>query len=120
MSFGQVRRRFPRTHLTLPGQDGPLAVEFIVDTGFDGELSLPSHLARLLDAEIAGRQTLVLADGTTIFSPYYRVVLDWEEEDRLTEVLLLDGDPLLGVQLIEGYWLHSQMTSGGEVDIEPL
>ena len=84
-------------------------VEFIVDTGFDGELSLPSNLARHLDVEIAGHQALALADGTTIFSPYYRVLLDWGDESRLTGVLLL-----------EGHWLHSQMTSGGEVDIEPL
>ncbi len=120
MDFGRVRARFPRARLTLPGEDGPLVVEFIVDTGFDGELALPPELARRLDAEIAGRQSLALADGTTIISPYFRVALDWEDEERLTEVLLLDGNPLLGVQLLEGYWLHVQMTAGGDVEIEPL
>lgn len=121
MSFGEVRGRFPRTRLTLPGRDGPFEVEFIIDTGFDGELALPPELAHRLDGQTAGHQALSLADGTTIVSPYYRVLLeDWEGEPRLTEVLMLDGSPLLGVQMLEGYWLHAQMTAGGEVEIEPL
>lgn len=95
MNIGQVHRRFPRAQLTLPGRDGPFTVDFIVDTGFDGELSLSPSLAHRLNAEIAGRQTFSLADGTTLFSPYYRIVIDdWDDEERLTEVLLLDGHPL--------------------------
>jgi clan AA aspartic protease len=121
MTIGQIQSRFPRAQLTLPGRDGPFVVDFIVDTGFDGELSLPPSLANRLDAEIAGRQTLSLADGTTLFSPYYRIMIDdWEGEARLTEVLLLDGQPLLGVNLLSGYLLQMEMTEGGEVAIDPL
>ncbi len=120
MSFGYVRDRFPRARITLPGESDPLVVEFIVDTGFDGELALPPEIARRLGAEVAGHQALALADGTTIISPYFRVMLDWQDEERLTEVLLLDGNPLLGVQLLDGYWFHAQMVGGGEVELESL
>jgi len=120
MSFGLVRDRFPRARLTLAGRNGPLTIEFIVDTGFDGELSVPPDIARQLDADITGRQTLALADGTIIITPYFRIELEWDEEPRLTEVLILDGNPLLGVQLLEGYWLHAQLTNGGVVELEQL
>lgn len=121
MNIGQIRSRFPKAQLTLPGRNGSFVVEFIVDTGFDGELALPPSLVARLETEIAGCQTLSLADGTTLFSPYYRVVIeDWEGEERLTEILLLDGQPLLGVNLLHGYLLQIEMTEGGEVEIEAL
>ena len=46
MIYGQFRSRFPRLTLTLPGLKGPLDVEFILDTGFDGELALLVPLSR--------------------------------------------------------------------------
>ena len=120
MSFGAVRERFPRARLSLPGQDGPFNVEFIIDSAFDGELALPPHLAVRLPLEIAGHQTLALADGTTVYSPYYRLPLEWDEEERLVEVLLLDGNPLLDVNLWDKTLMHIEWTEGGEVGVEPL
>ena len=38
MIAGEYRDHFPRVWLTLPGSTGPVDVEFIVDTGFEGEL----------------------------------------------------------------------------------
>ena len=120
MNFGTVRRRFPRARLSLPGREGPFAVEFIIDTGFDGELALPPHLALRLPLTTAGHQTLALADGTTVYSPYYRLLLEWDGEERLTEVLLLDGSPLLGVNLLNETLMQIEWTEGGEVSIESL
>ncbi len=44
MILGHVRDRFPRVSLSMPGRNGPLLVEFIVDTGFDGDLALPQSI----------------------------------------------------------------------------
>lgn len=120
MSFGAVHQRFPRARLSLPGRDGPFTVEFIIDSAFDGELALPPHLALRLPIEIAGHQTLALADGTTIYSPYYRLSLEWDGEERLVEVLLLDGSPLLGVNMWDGTRMQIEWTEGGEVEVEPF
>jgi len=121
MNIGQIQSRFPRAKLTLPGRDGAFKVDFIIDTGFDGDLSLPPSLANYLNTEIAGRQSLSMADGTMVFSPYYRIMIeDWDGEMRLTEVLLLDGHPLLGVNLLTGYLLQMEITEGGVVEIEQL
>ena len=120
MILGQVRRRFPRVSLTLPGREGPLEIEFTVDTAFDGDLALPADLARRLEAQPSGRRGLSLADGSLFVSAACEIFLEWDGEPRLTEVLILDGSPLLGVVLMEGLRLGAEMESGGEVFLEPL
>ena len=120
MILGQVRSRFPRVILTLPGFDGSVEIEFIVDTAFDGDLALPAALARRLDVQPAGQRGLSLADGSLFVSGACEIMLDWEGEPRLTEVLLLDGSPLLGAVLMEGFHLASDMEQEGEVTLEPL
>lgn len=81
---------------------------------------LPEPDIDTLPLEAAGHQTLALADGTTLYSPYYRLPLEWEGEERLTEILLLDGNPLLGVNLLRDTLMQIEWTEGGEVSIEPL
>ena len=44
MILGYVRDHLPRVTIVLPGLNGDVPVEFIVDTGFDGDISLPSRL----------------------------------------------------------------------------
>jgi len=46
--------------------------------------------------------------------------MDWDEDPRPTDVLLLEGTPLLGVNLLAGSLLQAEMTDGGEVSIELL
>ena len=64
MIYGHVRDGFPRVTLALPGQRGTMRVEFILDTGFEGELSVPSHVRRELDASFRGSNPFRLADGS--------------------------------------------------------
>lgn len=45
MIYGQFRDRFPRVPLDLPGRSGSVLVEFIMDTGFDGAITLPGSLS---------------------------------------------------------------------------
>ncbi|HEX5324673.1 MAG TPA: hypothetical protein VFW40_12870, partial [Capsulimonadaceae bacterium] len=120
MIIGSFHHGFARAKLNLPGRTRPLEIEFVLDTGFDGELSLPSHLAQLIDSEIAGTQSVQLADGRIASSPYYAIEIDWMDELRLTEVLLLEGNPLLGIELLKGHLLQIEISEGGEVSAEPL
>lgn len=120
MKAGHVRDNFPRLLLSLPGLENVLAVEFIIDTGFDGELALPAALATQLEILSASNRPVRLADGTLRHRPYYELLLDWEEEPRRTEVLVIEGNPLLGVELLSGSLLQIEVVDGGEVSIEPL
>lgn len=76
MIQGHVRDRLPRVLLSLPGEDGPFDVEFILDTGFEGELALPRAIAAPLIAEPAEN---VNGNPTT----YHGLPLAFDIENRL-------------------------------------
>lgn len=120
MIYGQFRDRFPRVSLDLPSPNGSVKVEFIVDTGFDGALTLPSAIARQVDARAFGLQTHLLADGSEVDSFVYRITILWNGGPRDVEVLVLENNPLLGTLLLDGCHLDIEATEGGEVLIEPL
>jgi clan AA aspartic protease len=118
MILGQCRDYFPRVTITLPAKTGSLPVEFIVDTGFDGHLSLPSRLLAQLDAEPLFVTVRQLADGSFCESTVYRLVLELHETFWTTEVLALEHNPLFGTTLMQGCYISIDMTEGGEVSIE--
>lgn len=105
---GQWRDGFPRVTLTLPGVRGPLEVEFIVDTGFDGDLALPEAMIRQLDASILESRLISLAGVCRQRSYYYEMVL------------ALGGNPLIDNDLWKDHSLQAENSDGGEVFFEPF
>ena len=120
MILGQWRDRFPRVTLTLAGANGPLTVEFVIDTGFDGELAMPESLVHRLDARILESRTVELAGGFMERCQSYELVMDWDSETRFVELLVLDGRPLIGNDLWKDHSLHAENMDGGEVFFEPF
>jgi clan AA aspartic protease len=115
---GLFRDHLPRVTLSLPGSTGPILVEFIVDTGFEGDLALPSNILRQLEAQPLFLSLRALGDGTLRECPVYQLAWEWNDEPRTVEVLALEHNPLLGTMLLEGCHLDVDMTEGGEVLIE--
>src|SRR5438874_272445 len=98
----------PRVVVTLYGAAGPQAIEFTVDTGFEGDLALPSHLASALGVNPVGVRRRGLANGAVISCRFYQVPIEWISGPRAAEVLLLEGMPLLGTALLDGCLLQEQ------------
>lgn len=120
MIIGIVRDHSPRVRLTLPGANGPLVVEFIVDTGFEDDLVLPSSLVVQTEAVFVERRVMALADGRLGEYAVYEIELDWQGETQTAEILVMEGRPLLGMTRLVGSHLHMEGDEGGEVVIEPL
>lgn len=120
MIVGYIRDRFPRVTLQLPGLQGPLNIEFIVDTGFDGDLSLPSSLISQIDAAASEFRLIQAVGERARQAQAFELLLDWFDEEHITEVIILENAPLLGVGLMEGSLLQAEMQTGGEVSLEPL
>lgn len=121
MKEGRFRDGFPRLTLQLPGRDSSFSVEFIVDTGFDGGLTLPEHLARQLDAGEPEVRLIRLAGGYQQPCSYYDLPLENDDGDeQMVEVLILDGNPLMGNVFLAEMMLSIETTEGGEVTAEPL
>jgi predicted aspartyl protease len=92
--LGEFRDGLPRVTLTLAGEDGsPVAIEFILDIAFDGDLKLPANLLRRLQAGDMGQDTRMLADGSLVECSIHEVTLFWNGEPRLMEALVLHGNP---------------------------
>ena len=120
MMLGHVRDGFPRLVMPLPSARGSVQVEFILDTGFDGELALPHFLLQQLDVVFAGNRAVRLADGTQLNRPYYIITFAWNNGLRQTEVIGLEGQPLIGVELLAGFLIQIEMQDGGEVSMEEI
>jgi len=120
MITGEIRERFPRSKLRLPGRPNAFTVEFIVDTGFDGEMSLPYEDASRLRSENPGKVLAEMANGQFVEVDYCEIVLDWDDEPRRTQVLIMDGAPLIGVVLLGGLRLTVDFVPRGDVSTEPL
>ena len=91
-----------------------------MDTGFEGDLALPSEVIRHLDATYAGEQDILLADFVPRSVDIYKAVIDWQGDERTVEIMVMEGRPLLGTFLLEGNLIQIEMYTGGPVNIEPL
>jgi len=111
MLLGRFAQGHPRVDLILAGH----SVQFLVDTGFEGELAVPRAVASQLCGAATGTRLRRLADGRRTVLAAYQVDLAWENGERLAEVLALEGEPIVGTQLLEGYPLHAEIIEGGEV-----
>jgi len=118
MILGVVRDHLVRVTLTLPGLAGPVPCEFILDTGFEGDLALPSNILRQLDVQPLFLSLRATGDGSLVECPVYQAELKWGEEPRTAELLALEHNPLLGTMLLEDCHLDIDLTENGEVVIE--
>ena len=74
----------------------------IIDTGFSGELCLPTKMTQLLGFERIGREAYILADGQIVHADVYKAEILWFNRRRSVEVIALDNPQgLLGTQLLQ-------------------
>jgi clan AA aspartic protease len=93
-------------------------VDAIIDTGFNGFLTLPFTLITALGLTRLSRGRALLANGSEGLFDIYRVTVLWDGQPRYVEADAVDTTPLVGMSLLEGYDLHIQVAEGGQVVIE--
>jgi clan AA aspartic protease len=97
-----------------------LAIEFVIDTGFAGHLTLPPIAVQALQLPFLAENTAKLADDSIIPVNIHRAMILWDGEEREVEVLATGTRPLLGTLLVDGHELNVQFTEGGTVTLESL
>lgn len=123
MLLGQVRRTRdglePVLQLKVIDSDKKWQTsEFVVDTAFTGYLAVTRRMLRQLGLQVAGSQRSILADGQSSRCDIVVVTVDWDGAERTFEVQVLDGDPLIGTRLLEGYDLSVSVNEGGILEIK--
>ena len=122
MIVGNVNEALePVVNLTIRGFSGQeLNLEAIIDTGFNGHLSLLPEQAEflgLLPSEVADS---TLADGSVKTVFLYTAIVVWDGVERLALAVADDVTPLVGMALLESYHLGMDTIPGGDVRITRL
>lgn len=94
--------------------------DFVLDTGFAGFLTLPPDAITKLNLPYVGIQPSTLADNSRTLLSIYRLIVLWDGEKHEVDVLELEGAPLLGMSLLEGYDVRIQAVDGGLITLERL
>lgn len=95
-------------------------MDVVVDTGFNGALTLPTGIIGMLGLPFRRTGRALLADGSEVLFDVYEAIVDWDGQARRISVDAAETDPLLGMALLEGYELRVQGRNGGGVSIAPL
>jgi clan AA aspartic protease len=107
--------------LTVRGPEGhEETVDVVIDTGFDGWLSLPPSIVANLKLAWNRRGRAQLADGSTTIFDIFEGVVMWDGAARRIPVDEADTAPLLGMALLEGFELNMQVREGGKIKLKRL
>lgn len=107
--------------LAVLSSEGDTAhVEAVIDTGFDGFLTLPASLIDDLSLPFLGTAGAGLGDGRRVEMDLHQASVLWNDEPRDVLVLAAEGGVLLGMAMLEGSRLTLDVEDDGAVNIEPL
>jgi clan AA aspartic protease len=102
MIYGVVNLR---REATLPIVVGNSAgqrevIDVVIDTGFDGFLSLPSETIIRLDLPWTIANPATLADGSETLFDFYAGTVIWDGQYRTIDIAESDTEPLLGMAML--------------------
>ena len=122
MMFGRVnQRREAILNLVVIGsENSKLAVEAVIDTGFNGDVVLSVDLVMALDLKLQGYQKARLGDGSITKFPVYTGTVIWDGKKQIVEVNAATTGTLIGMGLLEGYKLEIDSIKNGIVSITNL
>lgn len=98
----------------------PRPVDAVIDTGFNGFLTLPLPEIVRLGFAYEGTVGVVLGDGAQVRLDAFAGSVLWDGEVREGLILAAEGSPLIGMALLAGSRLCLDVTDGGPVTIERL
>jgi len=105
--------------LCLP-ERSDVEIECVIDTGFEGFLTLPLAVITELNLAYAGRIDANLADNSNVSTDVYWATILWNGVEREIAVLGMGHRPLIGTALLEDYHLSIDFCDGGTVLVDDI
>ena len=111
----------PVVPLTLRDASGQTRdVEAVIDTGFNGYLTLPSNLTGTLGLPWVARHQGLVADGTVHTFDVYAATVVWDGKDRLVETEIVEAQPLIGMAFLLEHDLWIRVRRSGAVEVRAI
>jgi clan AA aspartic protease len=122
MIIGTVNADFePIISLSIRGSDGKVYTQdAVIDTGFNGWLSLPPDLIVQLNLKWKRRGRAILGDGSECVFNVYEATVIWDGMTMVIPVDEADSEPLVGMLMMEGYELIVQVFEHGIVQLRDV
>src|SRR5262245_18711623 len=100
---GSVVGRQPLIELTFrfPGKPN-VTIEFVIDTGFYGFLTLPPGAVAALQLPFLRPLHASLANDTAVPADVHEAAILWHGQETTVDVIALGRRPLLGTALLDG------------------
>jgi clan AA aspartic protease len=95
-------------------------IEFVVDTGFEGFLTLPPDRVAEFGLPYIAKIRANLADNSRITTNAYAMKIVWNSVERDVVVLATGRRPLIGTALLEDYHLSIDFFEGGTVLVDEI
>ncbi len=95
-------------------------IDAVIDTGFNGFLTLPSAIITALDLPWNASDIVTLGDGSETLFDLYSVTIIWDGQFREVDVAESETEPLIGMSLLYKYGLRIDAIEGGIVRVEAL
>ncbi len=95
-------------------------VAAVIDTGFNGYLTLPRPVIQSLGLHDRGVRRAQLADGQMVLVRLYRATAVWNDQNRAVQIVEAEGSPLIGMAMLRGFRLSIDVESRGSVLVESL
>ena len=122
MIIGKVNaRREIRVCVELRDSGGSVrSVMAILDTGFNGALTLPRKRISDFGLPWISKARAILADGSVVEADVHAATLFWDGGLRQALVQVAEGKPLLGMALLMGFDLRARLLVGGRVELDAV
>jgi clan AA aspartic protease len=95
-------------------------IDAVIDTGFNGDVTLPAALIENLKLPWFFRQQGELADGSLHVFDVHAATILWHGQPRIVEVEVAETQPLLGMSVLAQHSLRIDVRASGAVSINAL
>lgn len=107
--------------LPLRGSQGEEhAIEAVIDTGYNGSLTLPPDLIAHLGLPFLRSSRAILGDGSTVDFDIHEATVVWNGRLQRIPVDAAEVNPLLGMGLLYGHVLNLEVIEDGNVQIRSI
>ncbi|MCY7275323.1 MAG: clan AA aspartic protease [Phormidesmis sp. CAN_BIN44] len=106
--------------ILYPSKRVGVEIECVVDTGFEGFLTLPTAIIIDLGLPYIAPIDANLADNSRITTNVHQGIILWNGLERVIPILSMGRRPLIGTALLEDYHLSIDFCESGTVLIDEI